>query len=206
MKYLGRMRWICTAMVTLTIVLGLESAALAYPSTPTAAVPALEAPFAASVARVAAPTPRLLRGPHLAAREAHRNPALAGPVVRPPLHLAAADPAQQHLIAGAVLTAVAAVLLVNFLWMVIVGAIWFFAFYVPVASEDVAFPPQAALFFISFGFLVPGLILLPTGLQEIKVYRAIQSAELGPADGRKPQPSAFAAGCARPSGWTVARF
>jgi hypothetical protein len=140
------------------------------------------------------------------AREAHRQLSPAGPVLRPPVHLASADPAQQHLIAGSVLTVVSAVLLVNFLWTVVVGAIWLFGFYAPVASADVAFPPQAALFFISFGFLVPGLILLPAGLQELKVYRAIQSADLGPVDGRRSQPSAYAAGCTRPGGFSVVRF
>lgn len=206
MKYLGRMRWICTVMIVLIVVLGLETAALAYPAPPAAMAPSMEAPFAAVAARISVPTARFARGPHLVTREAHRQLAPSGPVIRPPVHLASADPAQQHLIAGSVLTVISVVLLVNFLWMVVVGAIWFFGYYVPVASVDVAFPPQAALFFVSFGLLVPGLILLPAGLKELKVYRAIQSADLGPVDGRRSQPTAFAAGCIRPGGWAVVRF
>jgi len=205
MRNLGRMRWICTAMVTLIVVLGLESAALAYPDAPQATAPALEQPFAAA-ARISAPTPRLVRGPHLMAREAHRHVSLGGPVIKPPIQLATADPSERHLVAGTILTLVSIALLVNFLWMVIVGAIWFFAFYIPVASDSVAFPPQAALFFVSFGFLVPGLILLPTGLKELKVYRAIQSAELWQAEPPGSPTSVFAAGVARPGGLTVARF
>jgi thiamine transporter ThiT len=95
----------------------------------------------------------------------------------PPLSRAASAE-QQHLIAGTALTIVATVLLVNFLWMVIVGAVWLFGIYAPQASSDAYFPPQAALFFVSFAFLVPGLILLPKGLKELKVYHAIQNAEL----------------------------
>ncbi len=180
----ARGRWICTLMVTLTVLLGLESAALAYPEAPARDVDLDELARSlggAAVPAVATAPARLLRGPHLVTRQARRlgvaEPGGAGPLVGPPVNrLSEAE--TQHLVSGTVLTVIASVLLANFLWMVIVGAVWLFGIYAPQASADSYFPPQAALFFVSFAFLVPGLILLPKGLKELKVYRAIQNAEL----------------------------
>lgn len=175
-----RTRCVCFLMVALTLLLGLESAALAYPSSPEMVLPEIVETGRIPTPGVTAAPAHLVRGPHLMARQARRyGIAQTGPAPLPPMTQRITDQ-DQHLVSGTALTVVSAVLLGNFLWMVIVGAVWFFGFYLPEASSSVAFPPQAALFFVSFAFLVPGLILLPKGLKELKTYRAMQTAERVP--------------------------
>jgi len=179
---------------------GLEWAALAYPQAPGGDVRVVVDVAGAEVlaSRVGAPQAYLLRGPHLASRQVKRLQA-GDPTPLPPLgpqNLTAAE--REHLVAGSVLTTLSIVLLVNFLWMVVVGAIWFFGYYLGSDLEDPAFPPQAALFFVSFGFLVPGVILLPLGLKELKVYRAMESAEWGVPSGPPT--------CYQPGGFPLLRF
>lgn len=179
---LFRGRWIANVMVGLIALVGVQWAAFAYPASPAAvesdAVPVLVTSTAPATAAY------LMRGPHLAARQAKR---LGAGETLPPLgplgphHITSKE--HQHLVAGTALTIVSVALLVNFLWMVIVGSVWLFGHYLGAEEEDPFFPPQAALFPISFAFLVPGLILLPLGLKELKIYRAIESAEWGAPGG-----------------------
>jgi len=167
-------------MVALTVLLGFESAALAYPSAPERVLPEIVETGQIPTPGVTAAPAHLVRGPHLMARQARRYGIdQTGPAPLPPIVQRISDQ-EQHLVTGTALTVVSAVLLGNFLWMVITGAIWFFGFYLPVANSETVFPPQAALFFLSFAFLVPGLILLPKGLKELKTYRAMQTAERPP--------------------------
>ncbi len=180
-----RARWLAHMMVLLMVLVGFEGTALAYGQGPHASAAEFVPVTAQEVlAPVGVPTAHLLRGPHLLERQAKRYRAglPEPPVAGPNLELATGNE-HQHLVAGASLTIVASVLLANFLWMVIVGAIWFFAYYLPEAGSGVVFPPRAALFFVSFAFLVPGVILLPMGLNELRIYRAIDSADLMPLDG-----------------------
>lgn len=195
-----RGRWVASVLVALMALAGLEWAALAYPQTPTGAVRATfdVAGNAALASRITAPQAYLMRGPHLASRQVKRLHA-GDPTPLPPLgpqSMMAAE--REHLIAGSVLTALSIVLLINFLWMVILGAVWFFGYYLGSDLEDPAFPPQGALFFVSFGFLVPGVILLPLGLKELKVYRAMESAEWGGSNGPPV--------CYQPGGFPLLRF
>ena len=167
-------------MVALTVILGLESAALAR-TCPGQQVQVQDVIVSLPAMGVAAPPAHLLRGPHLLSRQAGRY----GVSLQPTGPLGglkverALDPAKQRLVAGTALTIVSAVLLANFLWMMIVGAVWLFGFYIPEAGAESVFPPQAALFPISFAFLIPGIILLPQGLKELKAYRAMESADRG---------------------------
>lgn len=179
---LFKARWIANVMVGLIALVGVQWAAFAYPASPeaveSAAVPVL-------VTSATPGTPAyLMRGPHLAARQAKRLG--TGETLPPlgPLGPHTISPQEhQHLVAGTALTIVSVALLVNFLWMVIVGSVWLFGHYLGAEEDDPYFPPQAALFPISFAFLVPGLILLPLGLKELKIYRAIESAEWGAPGG-----------------------
>jgi len=187
-------------LVALMTLAGLEWAALAYPQTPGGDARSVIdlSSTVVQTARISAPQAYLLRGPHLASRQVKRLQA-GTPTPLPPLGpqtMTAAE--REHLVAGSVLTTLSIVLLVNFLWMVVVGAIWFFGYYLGSDLDDPAFPPQAALFFISFGFLVPGVLLLPLGLKELKVYRAMESAEWG-APGGPPT-------CYQPGGIPLLRF
>lgn len=181
----ARAGWMAQLMVGLMVLVGLEGTALAYGHGPSPTATGDMAAFPEAIlAPVTAPPAHLVRGPHLLARQLNRfraglpEPPVAGPNVE---MLSGSE--RQHLVAGTALTIVASALLANFLWMVIVGAVWLFAYYLPEASSDVVFPPRAALFFISFAFLVPGVILLPMGLNELRIYRAIESADRLPLDG-----------------------
>lgn len=181
----ARTRWVIHSMVLLVVLVGLEGAALAY-GQPQHRMSSETAPMESAMVPVSVgvPVAHLVRGPHLLERQAKRYGAvLPGPSVPGPVIHRVDSSAHQHLVAGTTLTIVASVLLANFLWMVIVGAVWFFAFYLPEAGTGVVFPPRAALFFVSFGFLIPGVILLPMGLNELRIYRAIDSAEMLPLDG-----------------------
>lgn len=172
-------RWVASVLVALMALAGLEWAALAYPQSPSGELRVVFDVAGTDVlaSRVTAPRAYLLRGPHLASRQVKRLQA-GNPTPLPPLGPQSMTSAErEHLVAGSVLTTLSIVLLVNFLWMVVIGAIWFFGYYLGSDLEDPAFPPQGALFFVSFGFLVPGVILLPLGLKELKVYRAMESAE-----------------------------
>jgi len=205
----ARAHWLAQLMVVLTVLVGFEATALAYGTSPGSQPPAAAfAPAAiGSLAPVGVPTAHLVRGPHLLDRQLKRYraglPDLPAP--GPNLELVAGNE-RQHLVAGTALTIAASVLLANFLWMVIVGAIWFFAYYLPEAGTDVVFPPQAALFFISFAFLVPGVILLPMGLNELRIYRAIESAEMLPLDGGGVPGLGRAIASKPRGGWPLVRF
>ena len=181
----ARARWAVHLMVLLMVLVGLEGTALAY-GQPQHRISQDVVPVEVAVvaAPVTAPVAHLVRGPHLLERQSKRYGAvLPGPSAPGPIVHRVQDSAHQHLVAGTALTITASVLLANFLWMVIVGAVWLFAFYLPEAGTGVVFPPRAALFFVSFAFLIPGVILLPMGLNELRIYRAIDSAEMMPLDG-----------------------
>ncbi len=182
MMHLFRGRWIANVMVGLIALVGVQWAAFAYPQAPRVeTTPAAPAFVASSSAGAPA---YLMRGPHLAARQAKRLGTNAPlPPVGPLGPHSISSQEHQHLVAGTALTIISVALLVNFLWMVIVGAVWLFGHYMGSDLEDPYFPPQAALFPVSFAFLVPGLILLPLGLKELKIYRAIESAEWGAPGG-----------------------
>jgi len=196
-----RGRWIANVMVGLAVLVGVQASAFAYPQARTADPVAVEvATTAVAASAVATPlSPMVLRGPHLAMRKANQTPGPLGPPLPPlgPLTMTAQE--RHHLVKGTTLTIVSAALLANFLWMAIYGGVWFFAIYLPVAEESNYFPPAAALFFISFAFLIPGLILLPLGLKELKIYRAMESAEW--FDGPGVPDTAI-----RPGGVTLLRF
>jgi hypothetical protein len=195
-------------MVLLTVLVGLESTAHAYGVAGRSNAGHVVAPtLIESLAPVGVPMAHLVRGPHLLARQMKRYranlPELPAP--GPNLELVAGHE-RRHLVAGTALTIAASVLLANFLWMVIVGAIWFFAYYLPEAGTDVVFPPQAALFFLSFAFLIPGVILLPMGLNELRIYRAIESADMLPLDGGGFPALGRAIASQPRGGWPLVRF
>ena len=180
MMRLYRDRWIANVMVGLVALVGVQWSAFAYPQS---APVETQVPAFVTTSACGAPA-YLMRGPHLAARQAKRlGMGTPLPPVGPLGRLQITSQEQQHLVAGTTLTIVSAALLVNFLWMVIVGSVWLFGHYLGSDQEDPYFPPQAALFPISFAFLVPGLILLPLGLKELKIYRAIESAQWGAPGG-----------------------
>jgi hypothetical protein len=198
-----RGRWIANVMVGLAMLVGVQVSAFAYPQAraedATAAAVQVATGFVMTSTVAVPPSPMLLRGPHLAARmdrQAHGGLGAPLPPIGP---LQMTSEERHHFISGTTLTIVSAVLLANFLWMAIYGGVWFFAFYLPVAEESNYFPPSAALFFISFAFLIPGLILLPLGLKELKIYRAMESAEW--FDGPGVPDTAI-----RPGGVTLLRF
>jgi hypothetical protein len=199
------MAWL---MVLLTVLVGLESTAQAYGMAGgSRAEQVVASTLIESLAPVGVPMAHLVRGPHLLARQMKRYRANLPDLPAPGPNLEqVAGNQRQHLVAGTALTIAASVLLANFLWMVIVGAIWFFAYYLPEAGANVAFPPQAALFFLSFAFLIPGVILLPMGLNELRIYRAIESADMLHLDGGGFPALGRAIASQPRGGWPLLRF